>query len=76
MSNVEHPDHYKGDGDNIECIEYIRQRLGPEGFIHYCHGNLIKYQHRYKYKGNPVEDIDKARVYLQWMLGELKGEEE
>jgi hypothetical protein len=41
--------------------------LGPKGFVDYCHGQLIKYQHRYKYKGKAVEDMDKADWYMQRM---------
>ena len=44
---VDRPAHYNQGG--IECIDYIRQVLGLEGFIAYCHGNMIKYQHRYRY---------------------------
>ena len=51
----------------IECIDYIKQVLGVEGFIAYCHGNMIKYQHRHRYKNKPVEDMDKADWYMQRM---------
>lgn len=67
---VERPFHYNQAG--IECIDYIKQVLGPEGFVAYCHGNLIKYQHRYRYKQNPVEDIKKAGYYHEKMLETLK----
>jgi hypothetical protein len=36
---VEKPEHYNQGG--IECIDYIRQVLGLEGFIGYCHGLSI-----------------------------------
>lgn len=62
---VERPAHYNIGG--IECIDYIKQVLGLDGFINYCHGNLIKYQHRYKYKSNPTEDMLKAAYYLRKM---------
>ena len=68
---VERPAHYNQDG--IEFIDYIRQVLGLDGFIAYCHGNMIKYQHRYRYKGNGVEDMKKAEWYVKRMneaLGE------
>jgi len=61
---VDHPSHYNQDG--IECIEAIRASLGDE-FPAYCKGNLIKYVWRYKYK-NGLEDLKKARVYLNWMI--------
>ena len=46
---VSKPVHYNH-GDGIECIAYIKQVLGPEGFVAYCRGNQIKYQHRAMYK--------------------------
>ena len=68
---VNKPPHYTLD-DGIECIDYMRQVLGLQGFIDLCHGNLIKYQHRYKYKGKPVEDMEKAQYYLNKMVDALK----
>jgi len=68
---VNKPAHYNL-GDGVECIDYIKQVLGKEGFIDYCHGNMIKYQHRYKYKRNPVEDMEKAQWYLNRMVETLK----
>ena len=67
---VERPAHYNI-GDGIECIDYIRQVLGLDGFIAYCHGNMVKYQHRYKYKHDPVEDMKKAEFYLKRMNAAL-----
>jgi len=63
---VERPAHYNQGG--IECIDYIRQVLGLEGFIAYCKGNVTKYNHRASYKGNPVEDTHKAQWYMNRMV--------
>lgn len=60
---VNHPEHYNKPG-TLECIEYIKQVLGTEGFIAYCRGNAIKYQHRAAYKGKFVEDLQKANWYM------------
>ena len=68
---VNKPAHYNLSG-GIECIDYIKQVLGTDGFIAYCHGNMIKYQHRHKYKTNPVEDMKKAQWYLNKMLETMK----
>ena len=68
---VNKPAHYNLGGD-IECIDYIKQILTLDGFIAYCHGNMIKYQHRHSYKGNPVEDMKKAQWYLNKMLETMK----
>lgn len=64
MDNVNSPSHYNESG--IECIEAIRASLGDE-FGGYCKGNVMKYLWRYKYK-NGVEDLKKARVYLDWLI--------
>jgi len=68
---VNSPPHYLVPG-GVECIDYMRQVLGLQGFIEYCHGNVIKYQHRYKYKGKPVEDMEKAQYYLNKMVEAMK----
>jgi len=63
--NVNHPDHYTTGG--IECIDAIRASLGDADFASYCKGNVIKYVWRYRHK-NGVEDLKKARVYLDWAI--------
>lgn len=62
---VSHPGHYTQGG--IECIEAIRASLGDKDFASYCKGNVLKYLWRYRHK-NGVEDLHKARVYLNWMI--------
>ena len=71
---VNKPDHYTPEPGKIECIAYIEQVLGPEKFIGYCQGNVTKYLHRHGYKGKPIEDLEKAQVYLGWMIKAMKGE--
>ena len=68
---VSKPSHYTGGG--VECIDYIRQQLGDE-FESYLEGNVLKYVHRYKVKGRPLEDLRKAQVYLGWLIEELENE--
>ena len=59
--NVNHPEHYnKGD---IECIDAIEAAV--EDFASYCQGNALKYLYRHAYKGNPVEDLEKAIWYIE-----------
>lgn len=66
---VNSPPHYQG---GIECIEYIRQVLGEDGFRAYCLGNVIKYTHRHEYKGKPLEDLKKAQYYLNAAVSTLE----
>lgn len=69
--SVHHPNHYTS-GD-IECIDAIRASMTPEQFAGYCKGNCLKYIWRFEHK-NQTEDIQKAQVYLTWLLNTLKGE--
>ena len=59
---VTNPDHYNT--GEIECITYLRDNLGEEGFLFYCEGNIKKYLHRWRYK-NKLEDLEKAQWYLE-----------
>jgi len=70
INPVTKPQHYNKGG--IEAIDYIKQQLGA-GFKHYCAGNVMKYVHRHEYK-NGVEDLRKARVYLDWLIKEIVNE--
>ena len=56
---VERPAHYNQGG--IECIDYIRQVLGLEGFIAYCKGNVTKYNHRAQWYMNRMVEAMKEK---------------
>ena len=57
--------HYKNMA--IQPIEYIMQNnLG------YCEANIVKYVSRWKDK-NGVEDLKKARHYIDILIGEQDG---
>lgn len=64
-SKVKNPQHY-GQG-SIECIEYIKDFLSEEEWVGYLRGNITKYLHRWPHK-NGLEDLEKARVYLDWLI--------
>jgi hypothetical protein len=69
---VSKPAHYNNTDGGVECITYIKQVLGKDGFVAYCRGNVMKYNHRAMYKGNPLEDMAKAQQYLEWANETLK----
>lgn len=72
-SNTVHkPTHY-GSGD-IECIDAIKASMSAEAFKGYLKGNTQKYVWRYSYK-NGLEDLEKAKVYLEWLIKEEKSNE-
>lgn len=60
--NVNHPIHYQG---AVECIDAIMSATdGMNGDEAFLVGSVIKYIWRYRKKGKPVEDLKKARWYL------------
>ena len=65
---VNHPSHYTY--GKYEVIDVIDDATGElfEGFLV---GNVIKYVMRYRHK-NGVEDLKKARWYLDRLIGELE----
>lgn len=66
--NVNHPAHYNHDGiETIDVIKAWTKGLNP--FDAYCMGNTIKYISRWKDK-NGIEDLKKARWYLNRIIGE------
>lgn len=71
---VNHPKHYASNGpachncgSNIECIT-ITERMG------FCLGNAVKYIWRHKNKGNALEDLKKARWYLDREIARMEAE--
>lgn len=64
---VDKPLHYSSGG--IEAIEGIEASMSPEGFAGYLKGNIMKYMWRYEKKDKEVEDLKKARWYLDRLIG-------
>lgn len=69
---VNHPQHYAD--KKIEVIDYIEDTLSQNEFTGYCMGNVLKYISRWR-KKNGIEDLEKARVYLGWMIESAKKEQ-
>lgn len=67
--NVNSPNHYKLAGLDVEVIDVIRASMSPEEFKGYCKGNVIKYVTR-ENKKNGMEDLRKAKKYLEYAIGE------
>jgi hypothetical protein len=65
---VNSPPHYNQAG--IECLDAIRAATN-EGYEFYLQGNIIKYMWRYRYK-NGVEDLNKAKFYLERLMEEVE----
>jgi hypothetical protein len=54
---VNHPPHYTEHPSGVECIQ-ITEHMG------FCLGNAIKYLWRADLKGDAIEDLKKARWYI------------
>jgi hypothetical protein len=61
---VNHPAHYRVGG--IETIDFIEAKQ-----LNYNLGNVVKYVTRADHKGNRLEDLEKARWYLDREIGNL-----
>ena len=59
--SVNHPAHYTQGG--VECIDAMISAFGKETVANFCLCNAFKYVWRTK-KKNGIEDIDKAKWYL------------
>ena len=74
MNNaVNNPSHYTQD-DGIECIDAIQAALTEEEWRGFLRGNCLKYLWRYRHKGAPMEDLQKAEVYRQWLYEAVEDE--
>lgn len=68
-NNIKSPSHYQIKGLGIESIDIIRHTV--DNFSSVCEANVLKYILRYK-KKNGIEDLKKARVYLDWLIEEVE----
>lgn len=58
--SINHPDHYT---IGIEVYDFIESwKLG------FAEGNIVKYVARSEHKGSPLDDLKKARWYLDRLI--------
>ena len=67
---INHPSHYT---QGIECMDYIESHS-----LNYARGNIVKYVTRagLKQTSKEVEDLEKARWYLDREIARVKKEKE
>lgn len=66
MSKIEHPSHY-AEGRKYEPIDVIN-----DWELNFNLGNTIKYISRAGRKENAIEDLEKARFYLDYEIERVK----
>jgi hypothetical protein len=64
-SKVNHPQHYNQLPNDIECIEVIE-------WFNLNLGNVIKYVWRAEHKGQLLEDLHKAKWYLEREIARIE----
>lgn len=69
---VNRPAHYTSGG--IECIDAMQAAFGDEAVKDFCLCNAFKYLWRHRQK-NGVEDLKKARWYLNRLITAMEAEE-
>ena len=58
---ISNPKHYVTHPSGIEPIEITRHET-------FLRGNVLKYVMRAPYKGNELQDLEKAQQYLEWEI--------
>ena len=66
---VNHPKHYTAHPSGIECIQ-ITRHMG------FCLGNAIKYIWRADLKNDAIEDLEKAKWYIERELAKRRKPEQ
>ncbi len=69
-SAVDHPSHYGGADNVYEAIKVI-----DAWNLNFCLGNVLKYLLRADKKSNTIEDLEKAKWYLNHEIERLKAME-
>ena len=65
---VKHPAHYTTHPSGVECIQIAE-------YMNFCLGNAMKYIWRAGLKGDAIQDLEKAKWYLEREIARLKPKE-
>ncbi len=63
----DHPPVAHYDRGGAQPIDFMEGSFTPDEYRGYLKGNVIKYVSRYRYKGSPEADLQKAQTYLGWL---------
>lgn len=63
--HVDHPAHYLAHPSGVECITIVQ-------WMGFNLGNVVKYVWRADLKGDAIEDLKKARRYLDYEIERLE----
>lgn len=63
-----HPPVAHYDRGKVQLIDFLESGLEPAEYRGYLKGQVIKYVFRAGRKGDVFADLEKANVYLTWLL--------
>lgn len=66
--NVHNPAHYNSHPSGVECIEITKH-------MNFCLGNAMKYIWRADLKNDAIEDLKKAKWYIECEIQRREGHE-
>jgi hypothetical protein len=69
MSDPINPSHYQNHPSGVECIQITEH-------MNFCRGNAIKYLWRAGEKGDEIEDLRKARWYVDREIQRLERQQD
>lgn len=69
---VNHPAHYTDTGIKCKCGEHI-EVINITRELNFCLGNVVKYILRAGKKGDRLEDLRKAKRYIDFEIERLSG---
>lgn len=78
---VDHPSHYTSGG--IECIDamkamlagYEQAKMVTKFYWHFLSGQVFKYLWRWPLKEHPLQDLKKARWYLDRLIEDVENQD-
>ena len=68
MTDAIDPPHYQAHPSGIQCIQITEH-------MNFCLGNAIKYIWRAGLKNNAIEDLEKARWYIDREIARIEHEQ-
>jgi hypothetical protein len=71
-SDAINPAHYQTGG--IESIDYMKAKATPEEFNGFLRLTALKYLSRYGYKDDVLQEVKKAKWYIERLIKELENE--
>ncbi len=71
-----HPPVSHYDRGKVQPIDFMEGWFTPEAYRGFLACNVIKYLSRYEHKGSPLDDLHKAKTYLEWLIESVETTDE